>query len=117
MKNLIPISRADSDSLEIHYSKHLSQRLKIRKIPRDLPKTVLLKAEKRFIDTRTGHRIAIKKMSYGGEERFIMVAFDISDKGITMITCHPIKEKQVSNRIKSGRWKHEGEKNSQDTLR
>ncbi len=76
MKILIPTNRADSDSLEIHYSKHLSQRLKIRKIPRDLPKTVLLRAEKRFTVTRTGHRIAVKKINYRGKERFIMVAFD-----------------------------------------
>jgi hypothetical protein len=54
--------------------------LKIRKIPKDLPKTVLLKAEKRFMDAKTGHRIAVKRMNYGGKERFIMVAFDISDK-------------------------------------
>jgi hypothetical protein len=38
-------------------------------------------------------------MNYGGKERFIMVAYDISDKGIMIITCHPIEEKQVSNLI------------------
>jgi len=82
-----------------------------------MPKTVLLKAEKRFMDAKTGHRIAVKRMNYGGKERFIMVAFDISDKGITIITCHPIEEKQVSNRVKSGRWLHESEENPPSTLR
>ncbi len=94
----------------------MSQRLKIRKFPNDLPKTVYLEAEKRFIDTITGHRVAVKKMSYGGKERFIMVAYDIFDKEIIIVTCHPIGEKQINNRIKSGRWLLERKENSTSTL-
>nr|MDO8079219.1 hypothetical protein [Candidatus Freyarchaeota archaeon] len=35
-------------------------------------------AEKRFIGTFTRHRVAVKKMNYGGEERLIMVIYDFS---------------------------------------
>ncbi|WXG39383.1 MAG: hypothetical protein WED07_00875 [Candidatus Freyarchaeum deiterrae] len=102
-------SKGNGGFLEIYYSKHLLQRLEIRKFPQNLPRTVFLEAEKRFIDVVTGHRIAVKKMNYGGKERFIIVAYDILNKGIMIITCHPIEEKQVENRINSGRWSLERE--------
>jgi hypothetical protein len=104
--------------LKIHYSKHLSQRLEIRKFPEDLPRTVFLEFEKRFVDTITGHRIAVKRTNYRGKERFIMIAYDIFDEEIVVIvTCHPIGEKQMNSRIDSGRWLLEREKNSPGTLR
>ena len=104
--------------MKIYYSKHLSQRLEIRKFPKNLPKTVFLEAEKRFVDTVTGHRIATKRMNYGGKERFIMVAYDIFNEEIVIIvTCHPIEERQINSRISTGRWLLEREKNSPGTLR
>lgn len=103
--------------MKLYYSKHLSQRLKIRKFPHDLPKTVYSEAEERFIDKVTGHSIAVKKMNYGSKERYIIVAYDIFDEEIIIVTCHPKGEKQISNRVNSGRTLLEREKNSPRTLR
>lgn|GEM_PF-495799 len=102
--------------MKIRYTKRLSERLKIRKFPYDLPRIVFLQAEKRFRDSLTGYKVAVKKIEYGGEERFIMIAYDIFDKEIVIVTCHPIREEKLKNRIKSGRWLLD-QKNSQGTLR
>jgi len=45
-----------------------------------------------------------------------MIAYDIFDKEIVIVTCHPIREEQLKNRMKSGGWLLD-QKNSKGTLR
>ena len=47
--------------MQIKYSKHIETRIAIRKIEYDLPKRIYEDAEERFIDTETGHTIAVMK--------------------------------------------------------
>lgn len=35
-----------------------------------------------------------------------MVAYDIRDDVVEIITVHPVSSRQVEGRIKSGRWGH-----------
>ncbi|MEK6539134.1 MAG: hypothetical protein AABZ21_00670 [Deltaproteobacteria bacterium] len=46
----------------------------MRKIEYDLPKRIYKNAEERFVDTGTGHIIALMRAVLYGKERDIMVA-------------------------------------------
>ncbi|MBS7637273.1 hypothetical protein KEJ49_00035 [Candidatus Bathyarchaeota archaeon] len=60
----------------------------------------------RFHDEVTGHFIAIKEAPYMGIRRLIMVAYDIKNDVVEIVTAHPIGRGQVEARVKSGRWVH-----------
>ncbi len=61
-------------NVQIKYSKHIEARIAIRKIEYNLPKEIFKNAEERFIDTETGHTIAVKRAILYGKERDMMVA-------------------------------------------
>jgi hypothetical protein len=47
--------------MQIKYSSHIETRLALRKIEYDLPKRIYESAEEKFIDTETGHTIAVMR--------------------------------------------------------
>ena len=91
-------------NMQIKYSRHIETRLILRKIEHDLPKHIVETAKERFIDTETGHTIAVMKAVIYGKERDIMVAYRHEDANVKLLTIHPLKEGQKENRIASGRW-------------
>lgn len=91
--------------MQIKYSKHLETRLALRKIEYDLPRRIYENAEERFIDSETGHLIAVMRTVIHGKERDIMIAYTHGDADINLLTIHPLKEGQKENRIQSGRWR------------
>lgn len=90
--------------VRVKYTDHLRVKMVIRGIPEGLPETVFREAESRFHDEVTDHFIAIKEALYAGKRRLIMVAYDIKDDVIEIITFHPIGRGQVEARVKSKRW-------------
>ncbi len=91
--------------MQVKYSKHLKTRLELRKVDYDLPQQVFEKAEERFLDTVTGHTIAVAKAVMYDKERDVMVAYNFAGGNVKLLTIHPLKEGQKDNRIKSGRWR------------
>jgi len=91
--------------MQVKYSKHLKTRLELRKIDYDLPQQIFEKAEERFLDTVTGHTIAVAKAVMYDKERDVMVAYNFEGGNVKLLTIHPLKEGQKDNRIKSGRWR------------
>jgi hypothetical protein len=91
--------------VNIKYSKHIKTRIVLRKIDYGLPKKVFEKAEERFMDTVTGHLIAVAKAVIYDKERDVMVAYKHEEGDIKLLTIHPLKEGQKDNRVKSGRWR------------
>lgn len=91
--------------MQIKYSKHIKARIVMRKIEYNLPKEIFMNSEERFIDTETGHTIAVTRSAIYGKERDIMVAYRHEDKDVKLLTIHPLKEGQKENRIQSGRWR------------
>ena len=91
--------------MHIGYSYHIKTRIALRKIEYDLPKRVFENAEERFMDTVTGHVIAIAKEIIYGKERDVMVAYRHEDNDVKLLTIHPLKAGQKENRIRSGRWR------------
>ena len=90
-------------AMQIIYSTHIKTRISLRKIEYDLPQRIYEYAEERFIDTETGHMIAVKKVIIYGKERAVMVAYEHEDADVKLLTIHPLKEGQKENRIQSGR--------------
>lgn len=91
--------------MQIKYSKHIETRIALRKIEYDLPKVVYEKAKERFLDTETGHTIAVMRAMLYGKERDIMVAYRHEDADVKLLTIHPLKEGQKDNRVQTGRWR------------
>jgi hypothetical protein len=89
---------------KIHYADHLQLRLNLRKIPKNLPKSIYRRAKELFYDNITGNYIAVARARYAGKTREMMVAFSRKNGEIVLITVHPLKPRQKANRIASGRW-------------
>ncbi len=92
-------------TMEIKYSKHIKTRIELRKIDYNLPKMIFENAEERFIDTETGHTIAVSNVMMYSKDRDVMVAYNFEGENVKLLTIHPLKEGQKENRIKSGRWR------------
>lgn len=54
--------------------------------------------------TNTQHRVAVARARYAGKMREMAVSFEDDGKTVTLITIHPLKERQKTNRIDAHRW-------------
>ena len=91
--------------MQITYSKHLQQRLLLRKMDYDLPKRILDQSNERYRDEETGYFIATMKVELYNKTRDVMIAYVIKEDFLKLLTIHPLKEGQKENRVKSGRWR------------
>lgn len=86
--------------VKIRYTKHLQNRIIIRKINKNLVDAILKKPENLYRDILNKTNIAIgSKMG-----KYYMVAFIKVKEEILAITIHPINKNQITNRLKSARW-------------
>lgn len=85
---------------KLHFTKHLLDKIKIRKISKVFIANVMESPDVIYYDSLNKTNIAIQKQ----KGRFYMVAFSVKDVVINVITVHPIKEEQIKNRIKNKRW-------------
>lgn len=91
--------------MPIKYSVHLQVRLALREILKDLPRTILRYARRRYYDIETGLFIAVQQVLLRGKQRNVMIAHRTNDYGDAFIvTIHPLKRNQELNRLASGRW-------------
>ena len=89
----------------IQYADHLRLRLVLRRIPEQLSRRIYYRAKERFFDTATHHRIAVARARYTGKIREIAISFEETEETVTLITIHPLKAHQKTNRINSrSRW-------------
>jgi len=91
--------------VKIKYSKHLEQRLSLRRMDSDLPKKIFEQSNERYLDQETKHFIATMEIEIYNEFREIMVAYIVEKDIAKLLTIHPLKEGQKENRVKSGRWR------------
>ena len=85
--------------MAIEYSKHLEQRLILRKIDYDLPKKVFEESEERHFDEETKHFIAIKEIKLYNKIREVMVAYIIEHEKIKLLTIHPPQITQKTSHL------------------
>jgi len=88
----------------IVYCDHLTERLKLRQIDEALPRQMIRQAERVFRDTATGYQVAVARAPYLGGEHLMMVAFEVEGDVATAITIHPLEERDMEMKVRSGRW-------------
>lgn len=94
--------------MEIRYSKHFRERMKLRGIDRELAEDVFFHADVHLEDTQTNTLVAVKRVIITGREKDIALIYKETDDEIPFITIHPLREGQVKSRIQSGRRKKHG---------
>jgi hypothetical protein len=88
--------------VKIKYSKHLEQRLSLRRIDYDLPKRIFDQSRERYIDEQTQYFIATMEIELYNKRREVMVAYEVEKNIARLLTIHPLKEGQEEKRVKSG---------------
>ena len=83
---------------------HLKIRLKERLIPESYPGKIISKPDAKYFDTATNHQVAIKELAYNGKLRPMVVAYDIIEKDLQVITVHPASNQEIKNKVLRGRW-------------
>ena len=96
--------------MKIEYSEHLKTRIHLRNIDWNLPRQILESATDHYFDHETGYMIAIKQVYLYNRLRNVMVAYTEQGDTLKAITIHPLKEGQIENRIRNGRWRNKDER-------
>lgn len=91
--------------MKIVYKLHLKIRLKQREIPIDYPRQIIESPEQEYFDTLAKRKIAIKKLYFEGKLRNILVAYDIIENTIEIVTVHIISSKEIKNKVRVERWR------------
>lgn len=90
--------------MRITLKPHLKIRLEQRLIPRTYPRKILSQTNQKYFDPLTNHYIAVKKLKYNEKLRPMVVAYDIINTEIQVITVYPTTEQEIKNRIQNRRW-------------
>jgi len=90
--------------VNIEYTEHLKLRLRVRKIPYEYPKIIYENPDQKFFDELEKTSIAIKKLRYNKKLRNMMIAYEVKDEKVEIVTIHPITDEKIINRTISGRW-------------
>ena len=91
--------------MRVIYTGHLKFRIKVRRIPLQLPKRIVKTAAEHYFDDQTNHYVAVKLSKYSGKLRWMAVTYDkIDSDRIEVITIHPLDRDLIENRISRGRW-------------
>ena len=87
--------------MRLVYTTHLRLRLKLRLIPFNLPRIVVLQADEFFLDRKTVTYIAVKRFA---DSKEYMVSFVQRENELLIINIHTLRFRQKANRIVSKRW-------------
>ena len=90
--------------MRYRYSTHARRRMSERKVLRTLVRKVIQAADHTYVDTLTGYTIYLKRLPFKGEERRIAVSVDQNKDSATIVSVHPIRERDFVSRTNSGRW-------------
>lgn len=89
--------------MRLVFSDHAKRRMKERKISKILVKEVVEASDHKFFDVLTKRTIFIKRLIFRERERYIAVAVDENEEK-TVISVHPIRDRDFTSRTESGRW-------------
>ncbi len=90
--------------MDVVYSKHFVIRKELRDIPDGMAEAVFTPPNEFYRDVRTDYLIAVKRLKFQGAERDMALTCTIYEGKILLITLHPLKDGQIKNRVRSGRW-------------
>ncbi len=88
--------------MSIRYTEHAKENLGYYEIPEQAVEKVLNKAERVFLDLKTGRLIAVGSLTEG---KHLVVVFE-KNETTTVITVFPTSkiEKMIERRTAKGRW-------------
>lgn len=75
-----------------------------RKIAKVVVELVVWKPTYRYIDNATRYTVFVKRILFAKKERFIAVSAEDVEDGWTIVSVHPIQDRDLLSRVKSGRW-------------
>ena len=93
--------------MRLTFSAHAKRRMRERKISSDLAKEVVTTAQYRSIDSATAHTVCVKRLMFRENERYIAVSLQVKTNAVKIVSIHPIRDRDFTSRIRSGRWKYE----------
>ena len=85
------------------YTSHFKFRAKQRKIALKLARKIFENADEYYFDNLRKHKIAIARLKFNRKVKTIMLSYDIIDETVEFITIHPIRDKEIENKVISGR--------------
>ena len=91
--------------MEIKYTNHLKNRLKLRQIDYDLPKKIYGESKERYYVTETGHYVAVLGVDMYGKTRDVIIVYSTESDNVRLLTIHPLKAGQKEARVQTGRWR------------
>lgn len=93
-----------AQNFNVVYTDHLRLRMKLRGIPRALPRHIWLYAKEKYYDKVTQHFVAVMTAKVKNKIREFALTYDVKSNTALLITIHPIKALQKASRVKTGRW-------------
>lgn len=97
--------------MKLRFTDHLKKRLKEREIPLKIVADIFQNVQVRCFDNLRNHHIVVSTVIYKGKSRKMLAAYDRISIENEVITIHPITDKQIKQRVDSGRWNYEKDKN------
>lgn len=97
--------------MKFTFTDHLKKRLKERGIPKKIINDIFENVQLRCFDNLRNHHIVVSTVMYKGKIRKMLAAYDRINIENEVITVHPITDKQIKQRIDSGRWSYEKDEN------
>ena len=97
--------------MKLIYTDHLRSRLKQRGIPLTIVKEIFEKSQEKYWDNLRNHSIVVSTVNYKGKLRKVLAAYDRIEMTKEVVTIHPIADREIRQRLISGRWSHEKNKN------
>lgn len=89
------------------YRSHFEFRAQQRGISPRLAREIYEKGTEKFYDTLRNHHVVVLKKKFKSRMRNLLLAYDRIGDTVEFVTTHIIKDKEIDNKVKSGRWKHE----------
>ncbi len=93
--------------MHVVYTDHLKPRLRVRRIPAEMPERIYREAEERYYNHATFRHVAVMSVTYHRRRRKMMIAYDEFPDYVEIMTIHPIESRQISERVLAGRWTYE----------
>ena len=97
--------------MRFSFSEHFLIQAKKRRVSKKLARGIYLEAQAKYFDNYTGHLVTVAKKKHAGTVKNLMLAYDIIGEEITAITTYPVKDQEIENRVKRGRWVRKNEEN------
>ncbi len=91
------------DEPSIIWTDYMQHRLELRDFDRAVVERIVRYSAERYIDMATGRSVAIGRH----DKRLVLVPYEHSGNTLTPVTVHATSRKQITFRVKMGRFRNE----------